>query len=131
MADTSRDFWPDIETTPTFTTPLTILKEQAAALAKKTKGLLEGRVDTTTDVFDRFEHLFRIVAPTLDNYAYELFRVKHNVLLYPVEIEWSRLGNPDTMKIDSEQEFERALKQILSSTETMKVISNLLAQARA
>jgi hypothetical protein len=131
MSEILRDFWPDLETPPAVTTPLAILKEQAAALARKTNGLLEGRVDTTTDVFDCFSHLFRIVAPTLGHYAYELFRAKHTVMLYPVEIEWSRLGNPDSMKIDNEQEFERALKKILSSPETTKIISNLLAQIRA
>jgi|SRR5579872_2150642 len=132
MADASRDFWPDMGTvTPIITTPLGILKEQAAALARKTKGLLEGRVDSYTDTFDGFLHHFRIVAPTLNNYAYELFRVRHDVMLYPLQIDWPRLGKPETLEIKGQEAFEDSLKAILASEETRRVISTLLAQVKA
>lgn len=127
MADTQRDFWPDIAVEEPVTTPLSILKEQAAVLARKTNGLLEGRVENSTRGRE-FRYVFKIVAPTLDNYSYELFRVRHGVLLYPAWIQGPQLQDTE---LKSEQEFVDALKQVLSSDETMRVISALLAQVKA
>lgn len=89
MSDAQRDFWPDIAVSEPVSAPLSLLKKQATALGRKTKGLLEGRVDTTTRLGD-FVHSFKIVAPTLDDYSYELFRVVHDVLLYPARIDVSQ-----------------------------------------
>jgi hypothetical protein len=133
MADAQRDFWPDIAVLELVSTPLTLLKEQATALARKTKGLLEGRIHTTnrigtTDRIGEFTHSFAIVAPTLDNYSYELFRVAHGVSMYPARIE---VSSSSRFEVKTEQEFVDALKQVLSSPETMRVISALLAQAKS
>src|SRR5437660_2266298 len=100
MADAQRDFWPDIAVQEPVTTPLSIMKEQASALARKTKGLLEGRVDTTT-LLGSFTHRFNIVAPTLDDYSYALFRVEHDLLLYPARI----LASQWSFNVKTEQEF--------------------------
>jgi hypothetical protein len=139
MAGTSRDLWPEIATTQTLTTPLTILKEQAAALAKKTNGLLEARVDTQSYAGGGFVHSFKIVAPALDNYVYELFKVRHSVLLYPVEVSADATGSslPPSIRLslhkgaNTEDEFLEQLKVVLSSDQTSKVISALLAQVQA
>jgi hypothetical protein len=127
MADAQRDFWPDIAVQGPATTPLSILKEQAAVLARKTNGLLEGHVDDITGGSREFRYIFKIMAPTLDNYSYELFRVRHGVLRYPVRIE----GQLQDTELKTEQEFVDALKHVLSSDETIRVISALLAQVKA
>jgi hypothetical protein len=131
MTETSRDFWPEIAATEALITPLTILKEQAAALAKKTNGLLEARVDTQNYPGGVFLHTFKIVAPTLGHYVFELFTVKHGVFLYPVEIVSLLPGLPVPSNAKTEDEFLELLRVVLSSGQTSKVISALLAQVRA
>src|SRR5260370_42103407 len=124
MADASRDFWPEIVSTLTVITPLSLLKEQAAALARKTNGLLQARVDSRTDITDRFIHRFKIVAPTLDNYNYQLFVASHGVDLYPVEIDCpAGFGKPASIEAGTQEEFETSLKRILASDQQLKVIS--------
>jgi hypothetical protein len=116
---TQADFWGDIEPTE-IRTPVSILREQAALLGGKTGYLIEGKVDTAVSG-GMFRHSLSLVVPTLDNYEYELLKVRHGVELYPVTA-----GQQD---LKTESEFTNWLRQRLSSAETRKVIGNLLAQA--
>lgn len=124
MGDQAADFWPDVLRLPDQRAPVTILREQAGALYRKTKGLLEGEVRTLAR-FDQFEHSFYVVAPALDRYGYELFSVSHGVDLYPVSV---KSGPDQGRSLASEQEFSMWLKQTLGSKETLRVLSALLAQ---
>jgi hypothetical protein len=113
-------------------TPLAILREQAALLGPKTKNLVEATVTTRRDRFQgesigEFVHHFNLVVPSLDGYTYELFHVTHGVNLYPVIIPG---GGPMLARpLKSEEEFLGWLRQELSSPNTKRIISNLLAQA--
>jgi|HubBroStandDraft_5_1064220.scaffolds.fasta_scaffold266061_2 hypothetical protein len=111
-------------------TPVTILREQAALLGPKTKNIIEARVSTLARD-GHFYHSFDLIVPALDNYIYELFRVDHDVTLYPIYTPNDEKSTFRGSKISlkTEEEFTDWLRHRLSSHETRKIISSLLAQA--
>jgi hypothetical protein len=135
MASAIPDLWPDIEQSQAIP-PVAILREQAAALGRKTNHLLDGRVDTITTPQGWFKHSFYIVAPALDNYTYSLFWIEHGVDQYPVQAP----KNPDIaaltdtttiVTIGSERELLEYIRNVLNSDKTKRVVGSLLAQVKA
>lgn len=120
---TRADFWGEIQADEV-RTPVTILREQAALLGPKTQNIVEAKVDTITFGTDVFRHSFRLVVPALDGYTYELFSIKHGIMLYPVDVV-----NDGTTYRD-EHEFTLWLQSTLSSPATKRIIANLVGQAR-
>jgi hypothetical protein len=118
---TPADLWGNIQAT-SVRTPVAILREQAALLGKKTQNVIEGRVDSRSSGGE-FYHSFNLVVPALDDYTYQLFIIRHDVNLYPVKLDWQQFG--------SESEFTNALREKLSSPETIRIVQNLLAQANS
>jgi hypothetical protein len=114
--------------------PIAVLKELGQGLEKRTQGLLVGKVGQTNYSND-FKLEFCIVAPSLNNYSYEVFSVNHNLNFYPLEltITATRLPNNSfaTEEIENQEEFEKKLKIIFSSSEVKKVINGLLAQIKS
>ncbi len=136
------DLWPaSIEVTKT-TAPVTILRQQAAMLGKKTKNLIEAEVVNADQVVGDFDfgYNFYIVAPALNNYRFLLLRTLHNVELYPLYIEtgddifkeisqkFNALNNI-YIKVESEEEFLEVLRAIFNSSKTKRVLSAILAQS--
>jgi hypothetical protein len=117
------DLWGEIAPS-VVRTPASILREQASLLGTKTNHTIEGQVETQISG-GTFHHSFNLVVPALDNYSYELFKIRHEVSLYPVYV-----GYPDPDPED-EESFLRWLAQKLSSPETKRIIGNLLAQANS
>jgi hypothetical protein len=115
------DFWGVLPVEP-LRTPLTIMREQAALLGRRTNGVLEAEVQTSVDE-QEFIHSFDLVVPSLQFYRYTLFRVRHGAMIYPV-----RAGVGD---LQNETAFTNWLKTILTSGKTQKIIANLLSQAKA
>ncbi len=134
MADAIPDLWPDIEQTQ-LVPPIAILREQAAALGKKTNNLLQGRVETTPVGEGRFRHSFYVVAPSLDEYAYKLFWIEHGVEQYPVAApqQLTLLGPPQVREatIESEKELLQYVREVLNSDKTKRIVGSLLAQVKA
>ena len=118
------DLWPSNIADANLTTPVSLLKQQAALLGDKTRQLVTGEVTTQT-VGSMFVHSFYIVAPTL-NYRYELFRVKHAINFYPIVLEYLK----QTTSLASEAAFLDKLKEILSAQHTVNTVQSLLAQVR-
>jgi len=107
-----------------------ILREQAALLSQKTKGFLEGEVVTRAERGRNarpFLHEFRIRAPALGDYRYELFDVRHDFGLYPVVVRFYP-GDLE-LQADSEERFLHLLKEIFSYDSTRRVIGALLANS--
>lgn len=116
------DLWGEIAPS-TVRMPVSILREQASLLGAKTNHVIEGKVETWISE-NKFYHSFKFVVPALDNYSYELFQIIHGVNPYPV-----RPREPLAFDIENEEAFLSWLGQRLSSSETKRIIGNLLAQA--
>jgi hypothetical protein len=135
------DLWPkDLEeiTKTASTAPLTLLKEQASVLARRTNGLLQGNVESySRSVYGKtlFAHSFEITAPALEGYRYSLFSIEHDVEMYPVKFKledaitselWPDKGGD--VEASSEDEFIECLGRIFNSKKSRKVIGALLSQ---
>jgi hypothetical protein len=124
-----KNLWGELPNVETIRTPYTILKEQASILSEITHGLLIGEVVVNSQNDKFFTITLRIKAPSLNNYTYSVVEVQQPIQLYPVAVInllEGRMG-----KYSSEEEFENALGEILSSQEVKGVISGLLAQIHA
>lgn len=122
------DLWPADIIDESVTTPVSLLKQQAAALAKRTNGLVEGQVTSYTDRSGRLAHSFKLVVPVLDDYVYELFKIRHDVNIYPLHASFQGVD----YEIVSEKELIEWLRDsVLSSGETKRVLSTLVAQAKS
>lgn len=142
MGNAIPDLWPDIEQSKDVL-PVAILREQAAALGKRTGHLLEGRVNSRTDEDGNFNHSFNVVAPTLDNYSYRLFSITHGAEPYPVTAPDPQIIDPGARsfripsiqgvpkKLSSEEELLDYLRGVLNSEKTMRIVGSLLAQVKA
>jgi hypothetical protein len=122
------DLWPEDFGKIGETPPGTILREQAQALSRKTKGLLEGLVNTSNESDRGFLQQFFLVVPLLDNYTYCLLLVRHPLQLYPVELTVAPTKKTVTCK--SAHEFRYALKANFASEEVRFILRALLAQAQ-
>lgn len=135
MARAIDDLWPDdiaptIEQVP----PVTILKQQAALLGRRTKNVIEGEVKTEAANSRGFlRHTFYLVAPALNFYRYPLLTVEHPVTtMYPAKITVSGPEKDSPKKkltAKNEQLFKKYLKLIFSYNETKKITGALLAQS--
>jgi choline kinase len=127
--------------------PKQLMKEQAAYLAKKTKGLVTAEVTTHTYFEDNEEIIynskskkskviqsFYLVVPNL-KYRYELFSIIHGIKVYPTKFvyEYEEQGGEDgkLREAKNEKEFIENMSKILGSENTGKILSSLLAQAKS
>jgi hypothetical protein len=99
-------------------------------LAKRTGGLLEGRVEKNLwgPDFDKQMLYLQLVlvAPALDGYRYTLLTLVHDpVVAYPVLEDV-----PDGAQLENEDELRKRLSEVFRSPETIKVIQTLMAQSR-
>ena len=126
-----KNLWGQLPIEDEIRTPTHILKEQATILTDMTKGVLQGEVSVGQDG-GRFELNLYIVAPRIENYTFTVAWCSHGLDLYPVRVNpgWDRAY---TARIEcaNEEEFESALKSILSSDKVRRVVSTLLGQSRA
>lgn len=137
----NQDLWPENITQLEITTPLEILRNQAALLGQKTNNLVEAEVveyPPRTYIFKpkMFETGFHIVAPTLDNYQYKLFSIIYDIRLYPLTIIVdedirAEIGLANSHELQTEEEFVLLLKKIFNTEKTKRVIGTLLKMVEA
>jgi len=125
------DLWPEEIVATDITPPAAIMQMQASLLSKRTNYKLRGAVETT-NTGRKLVHTFCIVAPSLEDYRYELFTVSHGVMPYPVEvmIAPNDVKIPPSKELKDEQGFLDWLRAVLSSGETKRVVGALLAQVK-
>jgi len=145
MATNQLDLWPVMTaTTTTQNTPVSILRDQAALLEKKTDGLVIADVKrrnvevpeiiyavTKAGVKEEnaqnvFAYSFYLIAPALEKYRYLLFWMLHPIEMYPLLIRDSPEGE---FKVESENEFLQVLRRIFGSEKTQRVIQAMIAQS--
>jgi hypothetical protein len=124
MPDTD-DLWLANIADTSLTTPITILKQQAALLGQKTQqpGYRRGHHP------DHRQPL-RALFPYRGAHAQlqvELFQASHGVSFYPLTI---RHLNQSIM-VTSETEFRDKLKGIFASQATLNVVQSIVAQSRS
>ncbi len=141
------NFFDDVIEETSVKPPIAVLKELAQELVQKTQGLLVGEVEQSNRS-NEFRLQFYITAPSLNNYSYEVFRVKHNLNFYPLSLTKAadmgageglsaRAGLSSVVRgygtdeVENQEKFEKKLKIIFSSPEVKKVINGLLAQIKS
>jgi hypothetical protein len=130
---TEESYWPTDLVDEVPQTPLDIMNLQAAALGKRTGNLVIAKVITEPEG-DTFYHNFLLVAPTLD-YSYSLFFIQHGIDLYPAYVgdSYFSLQREATQnkEIANEDELKTFLKSRLSEERTVRIVRNLLSQAKS
>jgi hypothetical protein len=119
-------FW-SIPSADAVRTPLTLLREQATALTQQTKGALVGTVETSP-VGDYLVIELSIQVPALNNYKLRLLSYHQPMAMYPGGLS---TVSGDSIDVGNEEEFERSLKEILSSDKVSGLVGSLLSQATA
>jgi len=133
MASETHDLWPEDLATSTVVPPVAILREQAAALAKRTNGLIEGEVVSRperhrpSEPGHPFLHEFWLRAPAFDDYRCKLLDLRHGFDLYPVSLRY-KLDPQDEVQASTEADFKRVLAEVFSRPKTRQVIAALLSQ---
>ena len=122
------NLWPDDIGETSLVAPLSVLQTQAHNLAQRTGGLVVGAVDTVTERASSFVHTFTIIAPALSNYVARIFRVKHGVHFYPLEVI-TEIDGPN-FRAATQDDFLRALGEIFASAPLKKMVHSLIAQSR-
>ncbi|MCA9115787.1 MAG: hypothetical protein KDA79_11940 [Planctomycetaceae bacterium] len=124
----TKNLWGDLKDLPLMRTPRGILQEQAEILSTATEGILRGRVDERQcqDNNGALSYDLDIVVPSLNSYTYTLLTIEHPIELFPVHV-YSLSFKPTTC--ETEEEFEAAIENILSSSKVRQVLSSLLSQA--
>ena len=97
MSEPTRNLWPVTEIN--VLSPIAILRQQATYLREATQGILEAEVAVLKgDPWTITS--FWIVAPALDRYRFELFKIAHNATdPYPVQIFYAGLFATDRINL--------------------------------
>lgn len=139
MEQIIEDLWPKDMGVSNVITPVSVLREQAVLLGKKTRNLVQAEVSSRPALVqmgkksgEGFIHRFVLVAPAL-NYRYLLFVITHDIALYPLYLYMKDIEDTgDTgLKVTSIEEFKDRLKDIFASDKTKQVIQALIAQSQA
>jgi hypothetical protein len=131
--------WPEFTNAPTVSTPVSMLKEQAAALGEQFKNQIHGSVQNERNKEESFIATFYIRAPAL-NYRFRLFRVIYGFIdIYPAlgivdgDIAIELTGKPEEAKISisNEQELSAFVGRVFASEKTGRVIGALRQHLQA
>jgi hypothetical protein len=121
-------FWviPDVAN---LRTPLSILREQAAALTDHTKGTLVGMV-ATKNLADKMEIRLEISVPSLNDYRFRILTYIQPIFeIYPGRLTTG--SSEQGILMENEDELVSGLKAILASDRMKNVLASLLSQAVA
>jgi hypothetical protein len=108
-------------------TPLSILREQAAALTEQTKGVLVGVAEARNNEHGtNLDVTLDVNVPGLNDYRYRLLTYRQPIEMYPghlvvVDSGWN--------EIENEAEFVAAVRSVLSSDRVRNILASLRAHA--
>lgn len=134
------DLIPDEFGVSDVTTPVSILRRQATALSEKTKGLVEGHVESevlsrtnrrTGDRSDMVSLQFYVVAPVVQRYRRLIFTVQHDAVeMYPATITSEIDPAVNSRVIESEMELLNKLTGEFQSDKFKAIVRGLLILSR-
>jgi len=123
----ANDLWPDFQAPEAITSPVFLLKEQAAKLQQKTKGLVRAGLRPASAPDGSFWVGFDLSSPALGEYTYRLFEVTYAPQLFPVTLTAADVAH----KAQTLDEFKTLLETVLQSPRTKQVVEAIMAQATA
>lgn len=118
--------------------PSIILKKQADFFNKMTKNILVAEVvprvliaeHNKNDVIPKMMHLFRITAPFVDNFYFDLAKFKYKTgFSYPIWVEVPILKH--THDIKNNYEFEEMLQDLFREDKVVDIIQGLMIQSKS
>jgi hypothetical protein len=133
MPDTPEDLWgAEFPESQEDSIPVTLLKQQAQALERRTKGRIVGVVTQAAEGETVWASLYARV-PALQNYTQKILTIAHPVSAdpttpFPLEAVYSPDGAKET--IENRAQLHDWLKAILSSEGVHRMIGNLLRYSR-
>jgi len=121
------DLWPDFQAPEAINSPVFLLKEQAAKLQQKTKGLVLAGLRPASAPDGSFWVGFDLYSPALSQYTYRLFEVTYPPWLFPITLTDTD-GSREAGTLDH---FKAQLEVVLRSPRTKQVVEAIMAQATA
>ncbi len=146
-----KNLWGDLPVEE-FRTPHVVLREQAAILTEATDGLLVGKVIkekfnnilftpskdvriefTGEDLPDKYTFTSRleIIVPSINNYSISIAQIDYPLKMYPLRIMSTVTDDYQYHACKTEDELNKQLAEILSSSEVKRIIAGLLTEIRA
>ncbi|MDQ2732226.1 MAG: hypothetical protein M3Y56_11250 [Armatimonadota bacterium] len=120
----SNSLWPiDLVPDSDPDVPLSILRQQADLLGEKTGGQVIADVEMGS-IMTGVMLDFVLLAPSLQNYRYRLFKVIHPLENYPLDLI---LLSGEVLHPDTADEFRDELRSIFASDATRRAIGELMA----
>jgi hypothetical protein len=123
----ANDLWPDFQAPEAINSPVFLLKELAAALQHKTKGLVLAGLRPASAPDGSFWVGFDLYSPALGEYTYHLFEVTYPPQLFPVTLT----AADGTQTAQTLNQFKTLLESVLRSPRTKEVVEAIMAQATA
>src|SRR5262245_3344939 len=117
------DLWPEFRAPEDVNSPIFLLKQQAAALERKTKGLVGAELKSAVTPDKRFWVGFDLFSPALGEYSYRLFEVTYPPEFYPLTFSGP---NGDGVANDPEH-FRGYLEAVLQSPRVRQVVEAIMA----
>jgi hypothetical protein len=127
MQAPTTDLWPDFQAPEAINSPVFLLKQQAAALQKKTRGLVRAGLRPASTPDGSFWVGFDLYSPALGEYSYRLFEVTYPPEFFPITL--TAADGPKTAQ--GLAEFKNLLETVIRSARTKQVIEAIMAQATA
>jgi hypothetical protein len=123
----ANDFWPDFQAPESIDSPAYLLKEQAAKLQQKTKGLVLAGLRPASAPDGSFWVGFDLYSPALGEYTYHLFEVTYPPEFFPVTVT----SGEGAKTAHTPEQFKSLLESVLRSPRTKQVVEAIMAQATA
>jgi hypothetical protein len=117
--------------------PITVLQDQAKYFNERTNNIVIASVDTKkvsigtkeSDAKPGILHTFKIIAPAIGNYDFELIRiVQENFLPYPLRAYAPSLEK--SYEINNSEQLEFALKTVFGDKKIIAIIQSLIMQSK-
>lgn len=129
MTDTIPSLWPE-DFKIDVQSPLAILRVQATALSKATRGILRGDVETETGT-ETVRHRLVVIAPAYNGYRHTLLAVTHKVHFpYPAEVDSYQPSMFGTNPFAGDDvQLQQHVADILRSDHTRGIITSLIVNS--
>lgn len=125
------EYWPNDLIDDSIKPPISILRDVATELNQKTGGLLTASITDPDNQTRSLLYRFYVIAPALNDFSCEIFRMRSEMSLYPVTLGSDFLQNSrEAIICDNESELIGEIRRILSLPNVKKTISALVAQSK-